>query len=342
MNPDLSIIIPAYNRVEILKYSLESISHAIKHLKTEVIVVDDGSKDPLESQLKNFLNLPLRFVRQANQGSIVARNRGLNGAEGKYILFLDSDDLVHPDKLISQVSCLEKTGAEVCYTDDAVVTLKGDYNSLLFRPSRILPVVTHPAEFYLKVQPIPSNPIYRKSYLQHCLTHPIVSVDRVFDPVGDVWLLYNLAIYPAQIQKVAGHYSIYGEHEQERYTSHWEKLGVASLAVTLAFIKNCPDEDATLEARKLVGQAAFISWRKLPKNFNAEFEAKVLEIWEKSPKGNLADLGGHFFQRLAEIVGAKKAAFVLRQLQRPDYSKIQTVTPEELQAMMSGLTEQCG
>jgi hypothetical protein len=336
---DLSIVIPAYNRIEMLKYSLESVSHAIQHLKSEVIVVDDGSKQPLEDQLQNFLNLPLRFIRQVNQGSIVARNRGLREASGKYLLFLDSDDLVHPDKLVSQVAQLESTGADISYTDDATVLLKGDYSTLEFKAGSVLPPETSAAKFYLRVQPNPSNPIYRRNYLTRHLTQPIVPENRVFDPVGDVWLYYNLAPSPAQIVKVDGHYSVYGQHDQERYTDHWEKLGVASLALMWTFIGNCPQQESTLEARQLTGESALISWRRLPKNFHPLFEQTMLEVWRKAPQGNVNALGGRLFQILAKTIGVYPAAWVLRQLQRPDYATICTMSQAELNALMGDLTK---
>lgn len=334
---DLSIIIPAYNRPEILKYTLHSIKNAIQDLNVEIIVVDDGSKQPLSAQLENFLSLPICFIRQANQGSIVARNRGLREAKGKYVLFLDSDDLVHPEKFTLQIAALEDNQADIAYTDEASAKLQGDYNALVSQPQRVLPTVTQPAELYLKVQPHPCNPIYRRSYLQDYLVNPLIPENRIYDSVGDVWIYYNLAAYPGKIVKVNGYYSIYGEHEQERYTNHWERLGVASLALMLTFMKNCPVNESTFEARRITGECALTSWRKLPRNFDLDFERKMLKIWEISPQSNLQNLGGKLFQTMAKIIGIRNTAFILRYLQRPDYSKIQTIPHEELKAMVANL-----
>ncbi|MBD2593974.1 glycosyltransferase family 2 protein [Nostoc spongiaeforme FACHB-130] len=337
MLPDLSIIIPAYNRIEILKYTLESVQRAIQDFTVEIIVVDDGSQIPLSDYLQNFLSLPINFIRQNNQGSIVARNRGFREAKGRYVLFLDSDDLLHPDKLVVQIKHIEETQSDVCYTDEAVTTLQGNYTDLVFKPKRVLSTVQESARFYLQVQPLPSNPIYKKSYLDKYLTKPLVSANRLYDSVGDVWLYYNLAAYPAKITKLNGYYCVYGEHEGERYTNHWENLGVASLALMLAFSKNCPVNESTLEARRLVGECALISWRKLPKNFNLDFEKKMWSIWKESPKGDLQNLGGKNFQILAKLLGVRNAAFILRYLQRPDYAKIQTISRQELSNKVSSI-----
>jgi glycosyltransferase involved in cell wall biosynthesis len=302
-------------------------------------VVDDGSQEPLAEQLKEFYDLPIQFIRQENQGSIVARINGLNQASGEYVLFLDSDDLVHPDKLVNQVTQLREKQADVSYTDSAITTLEGKYDSLVFQPRQVLPTVTEPAELYLKVQPGPHSPIYRRDYLQKYLENPLVPENRVFDAVGDVWIYYNLAIYPAKVIKVDGYYTIVTKHNQDRFTRHWERLGVASLALMLAFTKNCPKTEDTLEARQQIGECAFLSWRKLPTSFNSTFEEEILSIWRSSPQKSLPRLGGKNFQIIVKLIGIENAARILRHFQRPNYQKIRTVSNFELQELVNSLTK---
>ncbi|MGL5080944.1 MAG: glycosyltransferase family 2 protein [Microcoleaceae cyanobacterium] len=334
---DLSVVIPAYNRVDLLRYTLESVARAIQSLKVEILVVDDGSTIPLNNQLEEFNHLPIRFIRQDNQGSIVARQTGLKQATGEYILFLDSDDLVHPDKLITQVSQMQEQGADISYTDNAVTTLTGSYDSLVFQSTGILPTVKEAAEFYLKVQPMPHSPIYRHSYILQYLENPLVPQNRIFDSVGDVWMYYNLAIYPAKVIKVNGHYTVGTQHNEDRFTQHWERLGVASLALMLEFIKNCPNNEKTLTARQYIGECAFISWRRLPNHFNSIFESKILAVWKSSPKLSNSRLGGKNFQLLTKAIGVENAGRVLRYFQRPSYSKIRTINETELRQLVSCL-----
>lgn len=336
---DLSIIIPAYNRVELLKYTLESVKRATKNLQIEIILVDDGSEQPLAEQLQDFNNLPIYFIRQINQGSIIARQTGLKHSKGEYIIFLDSDDLIHPDKLVAQVAQMNYHQADVSYTDNAITTLHDSYDSLVFEPNGILTTVNEAAKFYLKIQPMPHNPIYRRSYIQQYLNQPLIIENRIFDSVGDVWTYYNLAIYPAKIIKVDGYYTIGTKHDQDRFTDHWEKLGVSSLALMLAFIENCPKTQLTLMARQYVGECAFISWRKLPNKFNSAFEKMMLTIYKNAPKTQISKLGGKKFQFLAKIIGVKNAGRIFRYLQRPDYSKIRTISTQELQSLMSKVSD---
>ncbi|MEB3280988.1 MAG: glycosyltransferase family 2 protein [Lyngbya sp.] len=339
MSLDLSIIIPAYNRVDLLRYTLESVARAIQNLKVEVLVVDDGSEQPLAEQLTEFNHLPIHFIRQENQGSIVARQTGLKQATGEYILFLDSDDIVHPDKLIAQISRMREQKADISYTDSAVTTLTGSYDSLVFKPTGTLPTVEEAAEFYLKVQPMPHSPIYRRSYIQKHLENPLVPENRIFDSVGDVWIYHNLAIYPAKVIKVDGHYTVGTLHDCDRFTRHWERLGVAAVALKLAFIKKCPKTEETLKVRQYIGECAFISWRRLPNQFNQTFESTILSIWRNSPKTSYTKLGGKKFQLLATIIGPENAGRIFKSFQRPNYSKTRTISESELQELVNVLAQ---
>jgi glycosyltransferase involved in cell wall biosynthesis len=99
----VSIVIPTYNRAELLIEALRSI-HSQKHRPVEVIVVDDGSTDDTEAQVDRFqqdtsheAEFKLRFVKQKQLGAGVARNHGATIANGDYVLFLDSDDVLTPD-----------------------------------------------------------------------------------------------------------------------------------------------------------------------------------------------------------------------------------------------------
>ncbi len=87
----LSIIIPAYNAEAYLPQCLDSIL-AQERQGSEVIVIDDGSTDGTATLLQCYPDV--KVIHQANQGMSTARNRGLDAAQGEYILFVDSDDLL--------------------------------------------------------------------------------------------------------------------------------------------------------------------------------------------------------------------------------------------------------
>ena len=104
--PMVSTIIPAYNSVEYIGEALESALRQ-NYENQEVIVINDGSTDGTGQILKSFGNR-IRVINQTNAGSAVARSHGIRVARGKYLAFLDADDLWLPGKLVAQVSHLER------------------------------------------------------------------------------------------------------------------------------------------------------------------------------------------------------------------------------------------
>jgi len=103
--PTVSVIIPTYNNATYLADAIESVM-AQTFRDIEIIVIDDGSTDQTDQVMSTYANRVV-FIRQANHGPSAARNRGIAEAQGKYLAFLDSDDLYLPDKISLQVSFLE-------------------------------------------------------------------------------------------------------------------------------------------------------------------------------------------------------------------------------------------
>jgi glycosyltransferase involved in cell wall biosynthesis len=106
-NPLVSVIIPAYNAQDFIAQTIESvIKQTYPHW--ELLVVDDGSTDGTRESLQKYVqDSRIKYLYQENQERSVARNHGIKSAKGKYIAFLDADDLWLPDKLKIQVEYLE-------------------------------------------------------------------------------------------------------------------------------------------------------------------------------------------------------------------------------------------
>lgn len=104
--PLVSIIIPTYNRLNYVQRAVESALQQ-SYQNTEVWVIDDGSTDGTAEVLRGRYGERINYVWQENQDRSVARNLGLSLANGKYIAFLDSDDVWLPEKLSSQVQVME-------------------------------------------------------------------------------------------------------------------------------------------------------------------------------------------------------------------------------------------
>jgi glycosyltransferase involved in cell wall biosynthesis len=116
--PLVSTIIPVYNRASLLLDSVESvIRQTYGHV--EIILVNDGSTDETPNVLLDLsIRWPdiVRVVHQANSGPGPARQRGLDLAKGEFVQFLDSDDLLLPEKFSYQVAALvANPEAQICY-----------------------------------------------------------------------------------------------------------------------------------------------------------------------------------------------------------------------------------
>lgn len=121
-NPLVSIIIPTFNRSKLILETINSVK-AQSFSNWECIVIDDRSEDDTSLVLKRICEEDQRFIfvkreKFSKNGASVCRNIGLLIAKGKYIQFLDSDDLMSTNKLKSQIEILEAN------KDVSIVTCK--------------------------------------------------------------------------------------------------------------------------------------------------------------------------------------------------------------------------
>ena len=158
--PLVSVIIPTYNRGWTLKETILSVL-AQTYEDFELILVDDGSTDNTPAILSEFQD-KIVVIRQENAGVSAARNQGVSRAGGKFIAFLDSDDLWMPEKLSVQTDFLvSHPEIRICQTDEIWIR-----NG----------VRIHPKKYHQK----PSGDIYIPS-LSLCLVSPsAVMMERDF------------------------------------------------------------------------------------------------------------------------------------------------------------------
>lgn len=177
--PRVSVVIPTYNRREMLRDALDSV-FAQTWRDFELIVVDDGSTDGTQEALAARYGDRVTYVRQENAGSGAARNRGIAGARGEYVAHLDSDCHWAPEKLEKQVKYLD------AHPDDAMVYtlhLPCDAKGAVLRaePNR---------------KAYPSGRIFAELYSDtNFLMHPSVMMrKKVFDEIGG----YDVALRQCQ------------------------------------------------------------------------------------------------------------------------------------------------
>ncbi len=103
--PNVSVIIPTYNRAEYVTKAIESVL-VQTYFDHEIIVIDDGSTDSTKHILEPYLD-KIVYISQANAGPSAARNKGIEASRGRWLAFLDSDDTWLPNKLDRQlVECI--------------------------------------------------------------------------------------------------------------------------------------------------------------------------------------------------------------------------------------------
>lgn len=96
--PKITILVPCYNTRKTLPATLRSIQKS-QHTNLDVMIVDDGSEDTVKDIVESFNDKRFRYFWKENEGLGLTRNFGIDHAQGSFIFFLDSDDLIFPESL---------------------------------------------------------------------------------------------------------------------------------------------------------------------------------------------------------------------------------------------------
>lgn len=106
--PGISVIIPTYNRAELLLRAVDSVQKQT-YDNWELVIVDDGSKDETKESIKKLNDSRITYIKnEKNMGAAASRNRGVSAAKFDYIAFLDSDDVWRENKLEKQMAYMNK------------------------------------------------------------------------------------------------------------------------------------------------------------------------------------------------------------------------------------------
>lgn len=115
----ISVIIPFFNRNDIIKETIQSILNQT-YQNFEILIIDDGSEIALtQKDIQN--DLRIKVFRQTNQGQTVARNLGAQKSEGEFLLFLDDDDLISPTYIEKCIHVLQSNDdIKIAYTEASI------------------------------------------------------------------------------------------------------------------------------------------------------------------------------------------------------------------------------
>jgi len=137
-SPLVSIIIPTHNDRDVVCDAIDS-SLNQTYNNIEILVIDDGSTDNTEHLLKDAYGNRIRYIKQKNMGLSSARNNGIRSSVGKFIQFLDADDLIDKNKLACQLKQLRSISGKALAYCDYIRSAIGDAT---VNYARMNPVIT--------------------------------------------------------------------------------------------------------------------------------------------------------------------------------------------------------
>ncbi|HEY1708741.1 MAG TPA: glycosyltransferase family 2 protein [Rhizomicrobium sp.] len=145
ITPFFSVVIPVYNRADVLETALRSVLDQTFQ-DFEIVVADDGSADDPAAVVARIGDPRIRLLRQENQGGAAARNLGIDAARGIFVAFLDSDDMFLPRHLQAMHDLLDGTTNTVGYA--RVLVDRGD-GRMILKPKRAIRPDEHMATYLL-------------------------------------------------------------------------------------------------------------------------------------------------------------------------------------------------
>ncbi len=271
--PDISVIIPAFNRAHTLPKALDSVlSQTLK--PREIIVVDDGSTDETNAVLANYPGLCI--ISQDNRGVSAARNMGIKKAGGEWLAFLDSDDEWLKEKLEKQWDAICIDDKLICHTEEIWIR----------NGQRVNPMKKHKkfgGIIYERCLPLcvisPSSVMIHRSVFKDV---------GVFDESLEVCEDYDLWL------RICAKYSVlfideplivkYGGHEDQLSRKHWgmDRFRVKALEKMMSFgALNDEDEKATVNMILQKCGIIINGMKKRGNNDEAEKWQSKIEKYEK-------------------------------------------------------------
>lgn len=209
-NPTVSVVIPTYQRSDLVCQAIDSVLGQT-YRDFEIIIVIDGSTDDTVVRLATY-GEKITVIEQPNLGVAVARNTGIRLAHGRYLAFLDDDDIWMPAKLERQISILEaRSDIGLVFADLLIVNESGKPLSIPGQAPLTPPLLSEITLFFNNYVPMPTVVVRRD-----CL-ELVGGFDQSVVPCED----YDLWL------RISAHYRLWRVHE--RLASYRLSRGMVSL-----------------------------------------------------------------------------------------------------------------
>lgn len=304
--PVVTVIIPCFNQGHFLEQSVASaLSACTKPM--EILVVDDGSTDPnIARHLAQAEQLSpgvVRIHRQLNQGLSATRNTGIALAQGKFIQFLDADDLLVPGKIDAQVSQLEinpEIDVSVCNyllcdeargmfikTEEAIARFEMSEQDFLYHWERGFVIPIHAG-------------LFRRTVLTAELRFDTNALAK------EDWLFWtNLCLTGIRFGYVEGHWAIYRQHEKSMRRSYLN-MGRAWLEAGLKI-------NESVTHREPLFFESVVSWFEQCYRSNPNYRKEIAR-WQKASKESVEVSGLPKLEEEPAIHARREADAILQAL----------------------------
>jgi glycosyltransferase involved in cell wall biosynthesis len=213
--PEFSVVIPAFNAEATIASSVGSVLGQTR-TDVEIIVVDDGSTDATAAAVERVADERVRLVSQPNRGVSAARNEGIAGARGRYVAFLDSDDLWLPRYLELAAQALASTARPgFAYTDAYAfdpITGKVGRRGMVGRQPPV-PPPNDRNEFLLEL--LERNFVHVSTSIPREVIEEVGGFDPAATPAEDYGLWLRIAVRGYDVAWIPGRHALYRIHAEQ-------------------------------------------------------------------------------------------------------------------------------
>lgn len=274
--PQVSVIIPTYNCARYLPEAIDSVL-AQSFQDFEIIVIDDGSTDNTAEVLQSYGDR-LRVIYQQNQGVALARNQGIQAAQGQWIAFLDADDVLLTHKLEAQIELAAS------YSDLGIIhsgwnRVDAEGNLLMtVKPWQEIPELT--LESWLRWKPVlPSAMLFRRQWLNQA-----GGFDPRFPPAEDTELVLRLALMGCQAKWLPQITVNYRQHDLSAMHKGLPQAKSLAAVIDHFFAQpNVPEQIRWLEQQVRYSTLLWIAWYLNYTGHPAAMVEYLQRSWQYSP-----------------------------------------------------------
>ena len=209
MKKDISIIVPIYNSEKYLKKCIDSLVNQTKK-ELEIILINDGSTNNSEKIIKEYKDDRIKYIKNENQGIGITRNEGIAKAQGKYLMFIDSDDYLEKNTCELLFNKAEKDNLDMVICD-----FYREYENGEKKEERIVnfenTTIKETPELLYKVNLSPWNKLYQTKLIRD--NNILFEEELKYEDTPFVFISMDKSKRIGKVNKCLNHYIIHNNSE---------------------------------------------------------------------------------------------------------------------------------